>query len=130
MKRGRIIVGLIALALMTGGCAAVIIGAGAGAGMYSYFEGELRRAYPADVDRAMDACLQTLDSLKIRIESKETDGVTTTLKAKRADGTPVSVKVTMLSPRGTEIGVRSGFVGLWDKDVSELIHASIAQRLL
>jgi len=35
----------------------------------------------------------------------------------------------MVEPRITKVSVRSGMVGIWDKNVSELIHASIAQRL-
>jgi len=130
MNRGIVAASLLALLLLTGGCAALVVGAGTGAGVYSYVEGELRRAYPADFSSALAATEQALAHLKIRIESKTADGVTTLLKAKRSDGTPVTVKVIRVSPRITEIGVRSGVVGLWDKNVSELIHATIAKRLL
>jgi hypothetical protein len=124
----RNIAALLALALWTSGCAALLVGTGAG--VYSYIEGELRRAYPADLAPALEAVRQALDGLKIRIESTDADGVTTLLKAKRSDGTPVTVKVSRLSPGVVEIGVRSGFVGLWDRRFSELIHATISQRLL
>ncbi|MDD2605754.1 MAG: DUF3568 family protein [Desulfobacterales bacterium] len=130
MKREHIFAGLLALALLTTGCAALVVGAGTGAGVYSYVEGELRRTYAADATVALDATHQALEHLKIRIESETSDGITTLIKAKRPDGSPVTVKVSLVSPRVTEIGVRSGFVGLWDKNVSELIHATIAQRLL
>ncbi|MEE4607743.1 MAG: DUF3568 family protein [Desulfobacteraceae bacterium] len=130
MKCKSIVALLLALALMTGGCAALVVGVGTGAGVYSYVEGELRRTYPADFTPALDATQQALDHLKIRVESTTADAMTTLLTAKRSDGSPVTVKVTQLSPGVTEIGVRSGFVGLWDKNVSELIHATIAQRLL
>jgi protein-L-isoaspartate O-methyltransferase len=130
MKCKSIVALLLALALLTGGCAALVVGAGTGAGVYSYYEGELRRTYPADFTSALEATRQALDHLKIRVESTTADGMTTLLKAKRSDGSPVTVKVTQLSAQVTEIGVRSGFVGLWDKNVSELVHATIAQRLL
>lgn len=121
---------ILTLALLTGGCAALVVGAGTGAGVYSYVEGELRRTYPAEFTAALDATRQALDHLEIRVESTTADGMTTLLKAKRSNGSPVTVKIARLSPRVTEIGVRSGFVGLWDKNVSELVHATIAQRLL
>jgi len=130
MNRRIVTACLLGLVLLTNGCAALVIGAGTGVGVYSYIEGELRRTYPADLSPALEATEQALKHLKIRVESKTSDGITTLLKAKRTDGTPVTVKVTEVSPRITEIGVRSGFVGLWDKNVSELIHATIAQRLL
>ena len=120
---------LFAAVLAATGCAAVVVGTGAGAGVYSYIEGELRRAYPADAERTLAACLQSLESLKIRVEQKTADGITTTIQAKRANGAPVTVKTTKLAPRVTEVGVRAGVIGLWDKQVSELIHATIAQKL-
>jgi hypothetical protein len=129
MKRGRTLAILLAAAVILGGCAALVVGTGAGVGVYSYIEGELRRAYPNDVQQTLAACRDTLAQLQIRIENQTSDGIQTTLQAKRPDGTPVTVKVTMLSPRVTEVGVRSGVIGLWDKQISELIHTTIAQRL-
>lgn len=51
------------------------------------------------------------------------------MKARQTDGTPVTIKTVMRAPGPTEVSVRYGIVGVWDKKVSELIHASIAQRL-
>jgi protein-L-isoaspartate O-methyltransferase len=130
MKRRIVTAGFLGLLLLTTGCAALVVGTGAGVGVYSYIEGELRRTYPADFSPALEATEQALESLKIRVESKTSDGITTLFKTKRTDGTPVTVKVSRVSPRITEIGVRSGVVGLRDKNVSELIHATIAQRLI
>ncbi len=130
MKRGWILAVLLAAASITSGCAALVVGTGAAAGVYSYVEGELRRAYPNDAQETLAACRQTLEQLQIRIENETTDGIKATIEAKRPDGTPVTVKATMLSPRVTEVGVRSGVIGLWDKQISELIHSTIAKRLL
>ncbi len=130
MTRKMLIAGILAMALLTAGCTAMVVGAGAGAGVYSYIEGELKRTYPAGIDPATNASLQALEHLKIRVESRDADGITTTVKAKRPNGIPVTVRLTMLSPRVTEIGIRTGYVGLWDRRVSETIHATIAQRLI
>ncbi|MDD2315871.1 MAG: DUF3568 family protein [Desulfobacterales bacterium] len=112
------------------GCAApVIVGVGAGTGVYSYMNGELKRAYPASLETSVAAVTDSLASMKINVEKKESDGVQTVVSAMRPDQTPVTVKLTILAPRLTEISVRTGVVGLWDRKVSELIHASIAQRL-
>ncbi|MFO7972243.1 MAG: DUF3568 family protein [Desulfobacterales bacterium] len=51
------------------------------------------------------------------------------MKAKQTDGTPVTIKTATRAPGTTEVSIRSGILGVWDKKVSELIHASIAQRL-
>lgn len=111
------------------GCAVVVTGAGVGAGVYTYMNGQLQRSYQAPFDKTNQACTATLKSLKIAIIEEASDGINTTIKAKRTDGTPVIIKTAMIEPRITEVSVRSGVVGVWDKRVSELIHASIAQRL-
>ena len=69
-----------------------------------------------------------MKDLKIQVDRKDSDGITDTIEAKRSDGTPVVVKVAAVSPTFTEISVRTGVFGFWDKEISELIHATIAQR--
>jgi len=129
MRVHALLPAMIVILMLTTGCAAIVAGAGAGAGVYTYFKGELIRAYPQDANRSLEACLAALDKLKIRITEQSAAGITTTVKGKRADATPVTVRLTILAPRVTEVGVRSGVIGLWDKQVSELIHATIAKRL-
>lgn len=115
--------------MMATGCAAILAGSAAGVGVYSYVNGELKRSYPEAFDKTIQICLDTLTSLKISVQEKSSDGITARISAKRMDDTPVTLKVTMIAPKITEVSVRSGVVGIWDKNVSELIHASIAQRL-
>ncbi len=129
MLRNMLIVVLILSPLFTTGCPAILVGAGASAGVYTYAQGELKRVYQAPFDKAVSASTDTLKSLKINIEEETSDGIKTTINGRRTDGTPVTVKLEMLTPDITEITVRTGVLGLWDKQVSELIHASIAQRL-
>jgi len=129
MKSTSIIIVLLSAMTVFTGCAALVAGTAAGVGVYSYVNGELKRSYPESFEKVYAICAETLESLKITIEEKSSDGISATINAKRADGTPVWVKVFMITPKITEVSVRSGVVGVWDKKVSELIHASIAQRL-
>ena len=115
--------------LSIAGCAPLVVGAGAGAGVYTYMEGELTRAYQASFDKTNRASIAILKKLKISLIKETCDGINTTISGKRADGTPVTIKTKMLAPKITEVSVRSGYLGVWDKQISELIHASIAQRL-
>ncbi len=126
---------LTAALLITGlitcsGCVALVAGVGAGAGAYSYVSGELKRTYNAPFEKAVSDSLDALQSLKITVINKESGGITTTINAEKSDKTPVTVEITLLGPTITEVSVRTGVVGLWDKKVSELIHAHIAKRLL
>ena len=129
MRRTLIILILLGCQLFTTGCPLFVAGVGVGAGAYTYVKGELKRVYHAPMDRALQASTASLNSLKITTDKEESDGIQNIIHAKRTDGTPVTLKLVMLSPTMTEISVRTGYFGYWDRDVSELIHATIAKRL-
>ncbi len=121
---------LLSASLLSTGCPALIAGAGAGAGVYTYVEGNLTRTYQAPFDKALDASMETLRALRMTVIEKPTgDAIKSVIKAERSDGTPVTITLNMVSLNITEIGVRSGVVGFWDQKVSKLVHANIAQRL-
>ena len=120
---------LLCIIPMVAGCAALVAGAGAGAGVYTYMNGELKRTYQADYQSVRKAADASLDDLKIARSDEKSDGIETEIEAKRSDGTPVTLHLTKLGPNLTEVAVRSGIVGVWDKEVSELIHATIAKKL-
>ncbi|MBI9073870.1 MAG: DUF3568 family protein [Desulfatibacillum sp.] len=129
MQRALLAVLVTLVLVSTYSCAAVVVGAGAGAGAYSYVTGELVRSYPAKYTKAVSVTESVVNELKISIDSKVDDGITTTFRGHRAGDTPVTIKVTMLDPKITQIGVRVGIVGLWDRQVSETIHSLIEQRI-
>ena len=129
MRRTLVILTLLAFQLFTTGCPVFIAGAGVGAGAYTYVKGELKRVYNVPMDKALQASTASLNSLKITTDKEESDGIQNIIHAKRTDGTPVTLKLAMLSPNVTEISVRTGAFGYWDRDVSELIHATIAKRI-
>ena len=125
----RLTAALLILGLITcTGCAALV--AGAGAGVYTYVSGELKRTYNAPFDKAVSDSLAALKELKITYLDKRSSGITKTIDAEKSDATPVTVIITMLRTNVTEVSVRTGVVGYWDKKVSELIHVHIAKRLL
>ena len=114
---------------MTAGCAAVVVGAGAGAGTLAYFEGQLKKTYEADYDKTIRACSAALKNLKIPVTEQPSDALETIFKARRPDGTPVTVKAVKLDDQFTEVSVRTGIVGVWDKNVSMHIHESINREI-
>jgi uncharacterized protein DUF3568 len=120
---------LIASPLIHAGCPIFVAGVVAGAGAFTYIQGELKRTYPANFDSAVTACKEALDSLEITITEENSGDTRTMIAGKQANGTPLTVKLEMVGLDITEISVRTGSLGVWNKDVSELIHASIAHRL-
>ncbi len=129
MIRKLLISLLLTSFLLTEGCAFFVSGAGVGVGVYTYMNGELKNLYQATFDKTIQASTVILKRLKISIIEKTSDGIETVIKARRADNTPVTIKIVMIAPEITEVSIRTGRVGIWDKKISELIHASIAQNL-
>jgi hypothetical protein len=129
MPAGLLTVLLMLSVIFSTGCGAVIVGAGAGAGVYTYTSGELKRTYNVPFDKAVSDSLAALRDLKMTYLDKKAAGLVTTIFAEKSDETPVTITITMQGSNLTEIAVRTGVVGFWDKKVSELVHAQIAKRL-
>lgn len=129
MARTVTAITLLVALLFTAGCAAVVVGAGAGAGVYTWIKGELIRSYAKDFSHTEKATIQSLDYLKITIDEKTQTGSETTIKARRSDGSPVTVSIRTVRYDMTEVAVRSGYIGYWDRKNAELIHATILNTI-
>ena len=119
---------LLSIWLLTG-CAAVIVGAGVGAGTYTYIKGELTRSYQVKFDKTLQICIDILEDLNQPITDKTTDGEKTTIRSKRKDGTEQTIDIAIISIDWTEVSVRTGVVGFWKKEISQQFHEFIAERI-
>jgi hypothetical protein len=129
MARTVTAITLLFVLLCTAGCAAIVVGAGAGTGVYTWVKGELIRSYAKDFAHTENATVQALDHLKITIDEKTQMGSETTIKARQSNGSPVTVKIRTVRYDMTEVAVRSGYVGYWDRKNAELIHATILNAI-
>jgi len=129
MVRTAVAITLLAAMLMTAGCAALVVGAGAGAGVYTWVKGELIRSYANDFTTTENAAVKSLEHLKMTIEEKDQTPSETILKARQSDGSPVVVKIRTIRYNMTEVSVRCGYVGYWDRKNAELIHATILNTI-
>jgi hypothetical protein len=129
MARSTITIILLLALTFTTGCAALVIGAGAGAGVYTYVKGELIRSYANDFAHTQDATIQSLNYLKITIDEQNQGESETTIRAHQNDGSPVTVKVRTIRYDMTEVAVRCGHIGFWDRKSAELIHATILNTI-
>ncbi len=116
-------------AFLTTGCIALVVGAGAGAGAYAYVDGQLSRTYEAKYEKTYQICKDILNDMKQPVLEEKTDGIQTTIESKRSDETPMTVIVRIIDPDWTEVSVRTGFLGLWKKEISEQFHEFVAERL-
>ena len=126
--RIKALLAVLSIWLLTG-CVAVIVGAGVGAGTYSYIEGDLKRSYQVKFDKTLQICIEILNDLDQPILEKTTDGEKTTIKTKRKDDTDQTIEVSIISVDWTQVSVRTGVVGYWKKDISQQFHEFIAERL-
>jgi len=128
-QKRLIVVFPLLISWMIAGCAAVIVGAGVGAGTYTYIKGDLKRSYQVKFNEALNVCIGILDDLDQPIVEKTTDGEKTTIKTKRKDGSPQTINVAIESTEWTQVSIRTGVVGYWKRDVSQQFHEFIAERL-
>jgi len=132
MKTGkRILCGcVVSLCCLTmAGCELFLAGTAAGIGMYSYANGELSRSYQIGYDEALEICTDVLEKQDIRITETEAKSLSTLIRSEYYNGKPVTVKVTRQDTDMTEISIRSGITGVWDREFSEQIHAGIAKQI-
>jgi hypothetical protein len=81
------------------GCAVAFIGLGAGAGAVAYLNGKLTKTYESDYHETVRAGKTTLQKLKIPVTETVADELKTEIKAKRTDGTPVTIEVVRIDRR-------------------------------
>lgn len=130
---GRRLAALLSLLSFVGlyGCAVAVVGIGAAAGVgtFSYFSGKLTKTYESEYHETVQASSDTLERLKIPITDIIADELKTEFKAKRPDETPVDIEVVRIDREHTEVSVRTGSLGIWDRRVSEQIQGVINETL-
>ena len=129
MARSVHLVGLLLTLTIITGCAAVVIGAGAGAGVYTYVKGELIYTYTADFTHTQDATIQSLNYLKITVDEKTQENGELRINAHQNNGSPVTVRIRTTDHDMTEVAVRCGRIGFWDRQTAELIHVTIRDTI-
>ena len=124
------VVALLTVLGLACGCVPLIFagaGAGAGVGTYAYVKGDLEVEYASDYESVWNATLQALDDRNIGVEGQSRDGFKGVIKARRASGTVVTVKVVGKATRVTVVRIRVGTFG--DEQASLMIKKSIDRHL-
>ena len=115
--------------LVSTGCIAIVVGAGAGAGTFAYVNGQLSRTYQANYQTTYEVCKGILEDMKQPVLEEKTDGAQTTIESQRFDKTPMTINVRIIDPEWTEVSVRTGHIGVWKKQISEQFHEFVAKRI-
>jgi hypothetical protein len=112
--------------LLSGGCAVVLVGAGA-AGTAAYVRGDLQAVLEADINRAFAASEKAIQNLELRVEEKQKDQFFAKIEARNAVDKKVTVKIKSTSDTTCEISIR---IGVWgDQAQSVRIYEKIRTYL-
>ena len=133
MKRVAYVLLGLSLLVLCGGCTAAAVGAAGaagGAGTYAYIKGELQNTYGIPLEQTWTKTLLAMEDLRLTVDHKEVDVLGGAIDARRADGTPVKIRLKPKGEGSTVIGVRVGSIeSIWSKDQAERIHHAIQERL-
>lgn len=115
--------------LCAAGCVPLMVGAaGVGAaGTYAYVKGQMEVSYAADYERTWAATLDTLKALEVSVQNANRDAFGGEVRAKRADGTAVTIKVAPVTSDVTSVKIRVGTFG--NRSISNRISTEIENRL-
>ena len=119
----------IGMTMMLSGCAGVfLVGAGVGAGAFSYIAGNLSRVYEADYQNSVQASLNVVEQLNLKRKEESTEELKTIIEGYIYHDTPVTIQVVYVDAASTQISVRTGYVGVDNLEISEQVHADIAEE--
>ena len=112
MKRPLLLAAMFcAASLLLTGCAALLVGAAAGAGGVAYVQGELKVTESVSLVVAQRAAEKALTDLKLGIQKRQADGLSGVLEARTSGDQKVTVKTKRIADKSTEIGIRVGVLG-------------------
>lgn len=127
LKRRTYIYLLLVLYLFNSGCAALLVGAGAGGAGVVWYKGKIEETIPASVPRVHRAVKAGLRDLKINITEDRSDNLTSEVRGVLADGKKVWIDAESTTPSTTKLTIRVGYLG--DKTLSLRIRDAIKRHL-
>lgn len=127
MKKQYVAGLLMALYLFSTGCAALIIGAGAGTAGMIWYKGKLEETVSAPVAHVHTAILAGLKDMNIAVTEDRSDKLTSEVRAVLADGKKVWIDAEAVTSSITKMTIRVGLLG--DKEFSLRIRDAIRRNL-
>ena len=120
----------VLVSVLLSGCAPLfLVGAGVGAGAYTYLKGNLSRVYEADYQQSIKASVNVMEQLNFKRKEETTEEIKTIIEGQIHYDTPVTIEVAYAGERWTKISVRTGYIGIDNLEISEKVHDDIAEQL-
>ncbi len=93
---------IIGMSMLLSGCAGVfLVGAGIGAGAFSYIAGNLTRVYEADYHQSIKASIKVVEQLNFKQKEETVDELKTIIEGHLNYDTPVTIEVVFVEPGST-----------------------------
>ncbi len=127
LKKRSYVCLLLMLYLFNSRCAALVVGAGAGAAGVIWYKGKLEETVSASVPRMHLAIKSGLRDLNIKITEDKFDNLTAEVKGSLADDRKVSIDAESINSSTIKLTIRGGVFG--DKDLSQSISDAIKKYL-
>lgn len=124
-KQLTALLALTALVELTGGCAAVLVGAGAGTAIY--VTGNLKAPVSEDINTVYQATLKAVEQLELKVSSKTKDALSAKIIARDAQDKKITINLVSASENTTKIAIRVGIFG--NEEKSRLIYEKIQKNL-
>src|SRR5690606_21101735 len=125
---GKYLIGVSLAALLTTGCVALLVGAGAGAAGAVYVLGKLEERVQDSVPKVHKAAVAGLQDLNLPIHKEVGDKLSAQIESKTADEKIIWIKVDFVSEKVSELSIRVGLTG--DEQRSREILRAIKRHLL
>lgn len=111
------------------GCAALLFGAGAGAGVAgaTYVMGKLEDEIDAPLSKVRHASVAALKSLDLPVNKDRADKMAAELESETADEKKIWISITSLTPSRSKIVIRVGVMG--DETRSRRILEAVRARI-
>lgn len=112
MKRTLLLALIVCSALtLFSGCAALLVGAAAGAGGVVYVQGELKVTEPVALNTAQRAAEKALQDLQLVVIKRQQDGLAGVIDARTSGDQKVTIKTKRITVNSTEVAIRVGVLG-------------------
>lgn len=128
MRMNRVLLTILlgCMAVSTGGCLLVAVGAGA-AGTVAYISGDLDAVESRSLADVYEATLKALKQLELSTTKETKDALSAVVVARDAQDKKITIKLRAPSEESTKISVRVGVFG--DETKSRLIYQKIRDNL-
>ena len=125
-KQVFVMVLLVGMVGLVGGCMVVAVGAGA-AGTVAYVRGDLEAVESKKLDAVYEATLKAVDRLELNVTKETKDSLSAVIVARDAQDKKITIKLSATTDDTTKLSIRVGLFGSETK--SRLIYQKIHENL-